>query len=178
MEPKTKETELYDKSIALYRDGKYEEAIEGFRTFLKTFPKSDRADNAHFWIGESYKREKKWEEAKAAFQVVEQQYVSSPRVPEAMMQVALCDEQQGRKDQAIATLERIERGGPFPYERDGTVFQNRERRLPSQPRGYYREYTVRTPGARDRGARRIVAGRDGELYYSGDHYRSFMRIRE
>jgi len=58
------------------------------------------------------------------------------------------------------------------------VFGNREARLPAKPRGYYREYTVRTPRARDRGARRIVAGRDGELYYSGDHYRSFRRIRE
>ena len=72
----------------------------------------------------------------------------------------------------------IHRGGPFPYARDGSVFHNREALLPGRPSGYYREYTVRTPGARDRGARRIVRGRAGELYYSDDHYRSFRRIRE
>lgn len=80
--------------------------------------------------------------------------------------------------EARLTVDLIHSGGPYPYARDGAVFGNREARLPAKPRGYYREYTVRTPGARDRGARRIVAGRDGELYYSGDHYRSFMRIRE
>jgi len=77
-----------------------------------------------------------------------------------------------------ATLALIKRGGPFPYAQDGTVFQNREGRLPAQPRGYYREYTVPTPGARDRGARRIVAGRGGDYWYTADHYRSFKRIRE
>jgi len=78
-----------------------------------------------------------------------------------------------------ATLALIKRGGPFPYSRDGIVFGNRERLLPSQPRGYYREYTVPTPGSRDRGARRIVSGgRGGEYWYSADHYRSFKRIKE
>lgn len=80
--------------------------------------------------------------------------------------------------EARETLALIKAGGPFPYARDGTVFRNREGLLPGRPRGYYREYTVRTPGARDRGARRIVAGRDGEYYYTHDHYRSFRRIRE
>ncbi len=80
--------------------------------------------------------------------------------------------------EARATLALIKRGGPFPYAKDGTVFQNREGRLPAQPRGYYREYTVPTPGARDRGARRIVAGRGGDYWYTADHYRSFKRIRE
>jgi len=70
----------------------------------------------------------------------------------------------------------IRKGGPFAYERDGVVFGNREKLLPAKPRGWYREYTVRTPGERTRGARRIVAGRDGTLYYSDDHYRSFKRI--
>jgi ribonuclease T1 len=79
--------------------------------------------------------------------------------------------------EARETLSCIEAGGPFPYKQDGRVFQNRERRLPQRPRGYYREYTVKTPGARDRGARRIVAGREGEYYYTEDHYRSFRRIR-
>jgi guanyl-specific ribonuclease Sa len=80
--------------------------------------------------------------------------------------------------EAVATLEAIERGGPFPYDRDGSVFQNRERLLPEQPRGYYREYTVITPGSRDRGARRIVAGGQPPeaYYYTDDHYRSFRRV--
>jgi guanyl-specific ribonuclease Sa len=80
--------------------------------------------------------------------------------------------------EAFDTLALIEAGGPFPYDRDGTVFQNREGRLPSQPRGHYREYTVPTPGSRDRGARRIVTGGDPpvEFYYTDDHYRSFRRI--
>ena len=80
--------------------------------------------------------------------------------------------------EARATLALIKAGGPFPYPQDGRTFGNREKLLPLRGRGYYREYTVRTPGARDRGARRIVAGRDGEFYYTADHYRSFRRIRE
>jgi len=80
--------------------------------------------------------------------------------------------------EAHDTLALIKAGGPFPYARDGVVFGNRQGLLPSQPRGYYREYTVRTPGARDRGPRRIVAGRRGELYYTDDHYRTFRRILE
>ena len=85
--------------------------------------------------------------------------------------------------QAFDTLQRIERGGPYEHREDGGVFQNREQRLPSRPRGYYREYTVDTPGARERGARRIVAGggipgqrATVEFFYSDDHYRSFRRI--
>lgn len=78
--------------------------------------------------------------------------------------------------EAQETLALIERGGPFPYRRDGFEFQNRERRLPLQRRGYYREYTVPTPGARDRGARRIVSGEQRDYYYTPDHYRSFKRI--
>jgi ribonuclease T1 len=77
---------------------------------------------------------------------------------------------------AIRTIRLIDRGGPYPFARDGSVFANRERRLPQRLRGYYREYTVAPVGARERGARRIVAGRDGELYYSPDHYRSFQRV--
>jgi len=80
--------------------------------------------------------------------------------------------------EARQTLARIDAGGPFPYARDGSTFRNRERLLPSRPSGYYREYTVQTPGARDRGARRIVAGEGGERYFTADHYRSFARIRE
>jgi guanyl-specific ribonuclease Sa len=80
--------------------------------------------------------------------------------------------------EAIDTLELIARGGPYPYRQDDGVFQNRERLLPPQPRGYYREYTVDTPGSRDRGARRIVTGGRPpvEYYYTDDHYRSFRRF--
>lgn len=84
----------------------------------------------------------------------------------------------GLPPEAIETLALIQRGGPFPYRKDGTTFQNRERLLPARPRGYYREYTVPTPGARDRGARRIVAGgKPPEVfYYTADHYGSFRQI--
>ena len=78
--------------------------------------------------------------------------------------------------EAARTLELIDAGGPFPEERDGVTFENREELLPDQPRGYYAEYTVPTPGSDDRGARRIVAGEGGELYWTADHYTSFSRI--
>jgi len=79
------------------------------------------------------------------------------------------------------TYRLIHQGGPFPYEKDGSVFGNRERQLPRQARGYYREYTVRTPGASNRGARRIVCGgevpvRPQTCYYTADHYASFRVI--
>lgn len=104
------------------------------------------------------------------------------RAPGVVGEVALADLPR----QARETLELIKRGGPFPYRKDGTVFQNREKRLPIRPRGYYREYTVRTPFSRDRGARRIVAGSgrtgdpatSGEYFYTDDHYETFRRIRE
>ena len=86
------------------------------------------------------------------------------------------------------TLALIHAGGPFASHRDGVVFANRERLLPARPRGYYAEYTVRTPGERTRGARRIIAGRgdggrgefatSGEYYYTDDHYQSFRRIAQ
>ena len=78
--------------------------------------------------------------------------------------------------QARDTIELIQRGGPFPYRQDGAVFQNRERLLPARPNGYYHEYTVKTPGSPDRGARRIIAGDKGELYYTDDHYDSFRQV--
>jgi ribonuclease T1 len=78
--------------------------------------------------------------------------------------------------EARQTLTVIDKGGPFPYAHDGTVFGNREHRLPGQPRGYYHEYTVRTPGAHDRGARRIVTGLAGEIYYTEDHYNTFRTV--
>ncbi|MGW7208597.1 ribonuclease domain-containing protein [Streptomyces sp. NPDC054837] len=78
--------------------------------------------------------------------------------------------------QARETLDLIDAGGPFPYEKDGSVFGNLERRLPAHQRGYYHEYTVPTPGSRDRGARRIVTGQDDEIYYTDDHYDSFRAV--
>ena len=80
--------------------------------------------------------------------------------------------------EARQTLALIQANGPFPYQQDGRTFNNREKLLPSRERGYYREFTVKTPGARDRGARRIVSGKGGEYYYTDDHYRSFKRVRE
>jgi ribonuclease T1 len=84
--------------------------------------------------------------------------------------------------EARDTLALIRTGGPFPYERDGVRFGNRERLLPRKARDYYREYTVKTPGARTRGARRIVCGGSPKTpdvcYYTDDHYSSFRRIRE
>ena len=84
--------------------------------------------------------------------------------------------------EAQTTLALIKQGGPFPFPKDGVVFGNYESRLPKQKRGYYHEYTVPTPGARNRGIRRIIAGGNptssGEYYYTNDHYESFRRIRE
>ena len=83
--------------------------------------------------------------------------------------------------QGQQTYERIHQGGPFPYEKDGTVFGNRERLLPSKLRGYYREYTVKTPGSRNRGTKRIVCGGQAKApdtcYYTADHYASFRKIQ-
>ena len=78
--------------------------------------------------------------------------------------------------EARQTVALIDKGGPFPYAKDGVVFGNYEKLLPQQKRGYYHEYTVRTPGSRDRGARRIVTGQDGEIYYTDDHYKSFRTV--
>ena len=84
--------------------------------------------------------------------------------------------------QGQATYELIRQGGPFPHEKDGTVFGNRERQLPPEKRGFYREYTVPTPGSRNRGARRIVCGGAARTpvacWYTADHYASFRKIVE
>ncbi|MGE5530594.1 MAG: ribonuclease domain-containing protein, partial [Bacteroidota bacterium] len=78
--------------------------------------------------------------------------------------------------EARHTIALIRQGGPFPYDKDGATFGNREGLLPKRPSGYYHEYTVITPGSRDRGARRVIAGDGGELYYTDDHYDSFKRV--
>jgi ribonuclease T1 len=83
-------------------------------------------------------------------------------------------------EQGQDTHRLIRQGGPFPFDKDGVVFGNRERLLPQSKRGYYREYTVKTPGSRDRGARRIICGGPATIpdacYYSADHYASFRKI--
>jgi len=98
--------------------------------------------------------------------------------PDGMAAVALKDLPQEARSVHALILE----GGPFKYDRDGVVFGNRERLLPAKPRGYYHEYTVPTPGARNRGARRIICGGENKApdacYYSDDHYQSFRRIRQ
>ena len=80
--------------------------------------------------------------------------------------------------EARATIALIRKGGPYPYAKDHAVFGNREAHLPRQKQGYYREYTVKTPGERTRGARRVVTGKGGEMFYTDDHYNTFRRIRE
>jgi len=99
---------------------------------------------------------------------------AAERAPGAIPEVAASE----LPAEARKTIALIRKGGPFPYRRDAVVFGNFEEKLPARARGYYREYTVRTPGAKDRGAQRIVAGRGGELYYTDDHYNSFRRIKE
>lgn len=98
--------------------------------------------------------------------------------PAALPEVAL----SALPAQAQDTHRLVLSGGPFPYQKDGVVFGNRERLLPRHPRGYYREYTVKTPGSRDRGARRIICGGSvptvpDACFYTADHYASFKRIR-
>ena len=78
--------------------------------------------------------------------------------------------------EAHDTIRLIARNGPFPYRQDGVVFENRERLLPAKATGYYHEYTVKTPGSPDRGARRLIRGGQNELYYTDDHYDSFRRV--
>ncbi|HEY8329503.1 MAG TPA: ribonuclease domain-containing protein [Rhodanobacter sp.] len=100
---------------------------------------------------------------------------ASPRTPERS---ASADAPVSLPAEAHATLDRIARGGPFEHSQDGGVFGNYEGLLPKQPRGYYHEYTVETPGARNRGARRIITGGTPPVawYYTDDHYRSFHRF--
>ena len=82
--------------------------------------------------------------------------------------------------EARETLQLVRKGGPYPYSQDGVTFSNRERILPKEARGFYREYTVKTPGVRSRGARRIICGGSQQniCYYTADHYASFKQIKE
>lgn len=94
----------------------------------------------------------------------------------ALPQVSVAELPKEARD----TLALIRAGGPYPYAKDGTIFSNRERILPKQPRGYYHEYTVKTPGSRDRGARRVICGGKppAACYYTDDHYSTFRLIRQ
>lgn len=100
----------------------------------------------------------------------------NPSRPRGVPAPAFADD--GLPPEAHATLALIARGGPYPHRQDGTVFNNFERRLPARPRGWYREFTVRTPGLSHRGPRRIVTGGQppSEYWYTEDHYASFRRI--
>lgn len=104
--------------------------------------------------------------------------LSTPAQPPASS-LLLPGSPQADNPQLQHTLQRVRQGGPYPYPQDDRTFHNRERRLPLQPAGYYREYTVATPGARDRGTRRLVTGgQPPEVwYYTDDHYRTFIRLR-
>ena len=93
------------------------------------------------------------------------------------VQISLADiSVNSMPQEARETLRLIEKGGPYPFDRDGIVFGNFEKRLPIKERGYYNEFTVKTPGVKHRAERRIVAGKSGEKFYSDDHYKTFKRI--
>jgi ribonuclease T1 len=98
--------------------------------------------------------------------------IAGATAPAGMATVTVAD----LPPEAAATLLLIAAGGPFPYRQDGVTFENRERLLPPRPTGFYREFTVPTPGSSDRGARRIITGANGERYWTADHYDSFAWI--
>ena len=100
-----------------------------------------------------------------------------PERHESQTELALSQIPADERAAVTAVAGTIDSNGPFPYAKDGTIFRNAERRLPSKDRRYYREYTVPTPGSDTRGARRLISGQKGELFYTNDHYRTFVRIR-
>lgn len=101
---------------------------------------------------------------------------ASQNVPGATQSRLTVEPLSALPPEAKQTWQLIGHNGPFPSRQDGVVFENREHRLPAEPSGYYHEYTVRTPGAADRGARRIITGSTKEVYYTGDHYASFTVV--
>ena len=115
-QPKAKEPDLYDKSIALYRDGKYEEAIDGFRGFLKASPKSDLADNAYFWIGECYMSLKQYEQAILAYQEVIKKYPKGNKVPSALLRQAFAFLEIKDKTSAKLLLSKVVKNYPSSNE--------------------------------------------------------------
>jgi ribonuclease T1 len=135
--------------------------------FLGACGSGSGADNASDKAGESI-------DAVAGQQEEQPQPTEVPSVgPVSGLPVILWDE---LPPEAQETIQLIDQGGPFPYDKDGSTFGNREEVLPDRPHGYYKEYTVITPGSSNRGARRIVGGADGELYYTDDHYDSFREV--
>ncbi len=102
---------------------------------------------------------------------------NAPGAAQGRVQMSLADiSVNALPPEARETLRLIEKGGPYAFDRDGIVFGNFEKRLPIKERGYYHEFTVRTPGVRHRGERRVVTGKGSENYYSDDHYKTFKRI--
>jgi ribonuclease T1 len=108
----------------------------------------------------------------AAMPAAAQREAAPQRIPIALADISV----NALPSEARETLKLIEQGGPYPFDRDGIVFGNFEKRLPIQERGYYNEFTVKTPDVKHRGARRIVTGKGGEKYYSDDHYKTFKRV--
>lgn len=104
-------------------------------------------------------------------------YVTSGNWTPSNNDIARLQQEVFNAEGRLSVIRNIDNGGPFPYPRDGTVFNNRENILPSKPLGYYREYTVPTIGLTTRGAQRLVGGQSGEIYYTPDHYGSFVKIR-
>jgi len=146
---------------------------------VATWFQNDRGEKAApAGLNPTTRNESPGESARAPRQAPRPRPAEASGAPESSTEAARATQHldPAERAQVEKTLALIESGGPFPYEKDGTVFSNREKRLPQQPRGYYREYTVPTPGASNRGARRIVRGTSGETYYTRDHYGSFTRI--
>ena len=105
--------------------------------------------------------------------------IGPPQAGESSADLAARVPAPGERGEVERVLRMISSGDSLPYEQDGSVFQNREGNLPDLPSGLlYREYTVPTPGSSDRGARRLVVGDDGSVYYTSDHYSSFTRLDE
>lgn len=113
----------------------------------------------------------------AAFAMLSPAAAQRDTAPRERVQLSLADVSvKSLPPEAREAFTLIEKGGPYPFDRDGIVFGNFEKRLPIKERGYYHEFTVKTPGVKHRGARRIVTGKSGEKFYSDDHYKTFKRI--
>ena len=113
----------------------------------------------------------------AAFAMLSPAAAQRDNAPRERVQLSLADVSvKSLPPEAREAFTLIEKGGPYPFDRDGIVFGNFEKRLPIKERGYYHEFTVKTPGVKHRGARRIVTGKSGEKFYSDDHYKTFKRI--
>jgi tol-pal system protein YbgF len=121
--PKSKEVELYDMALASYKEGKYQEAIDGFKSFLKNYPKSDRADNAYFWIGDSYVGLKQYEQAILAYQEVIKKYPKGNKVPSAMVKQALAFLEIKDKTSAELLFKKVVKN--YPGTSEATIAQRK-----------------------------------------------------